>query len=242
MKISIFYKARLTKSILLFILTTTTISCTNPRQEHKNNNFFNGNDLSGWSSSNMNYWKVEDGAIVGHSATDLERSEYIWSDVEVKDFYLSVDILQEPEDRNAGIQFRSRKIDASGEPQGYQADVGMGGWGRLYHENGRKYLDWTERGLKAAKYGEWNHYEILAVGNHIWTAINGTLATAVKDPEGELAGYIAFQMHAGDGQKVRYRVNKLVHNPGVQLAGLNRAQLEKELKPILKPGDIGYPE
>lgn len=242
MAYSISCKAGITIGILLVILITFTISCTNARLEHKDNNFFNGKDLSGWSSSNMNYWKVEEGAIVGNSATDLENNEYIWSDVEVKDFYLSVDILQEPADRNAGMQFRSRKIDASGEPQGYQADVGMGVWGRLYHENGRKYLDWTERGLKATKCGEWNHYEILAVGNHIWTAINGKLSGAINDPEGELAGYIAFQMHSGEGQKVRYRVNKLVHNPRVQLVGLNQAQLEQELKPILKPGDTGYPE
>ena len=146
--------------------------------------FFNGHDLTGWSGTSS-YWSVQDGVIVAQSDQPIPRNEFLWSKVEVRDFYLSLDVKIEPNNRNAGIQFRSRRVDETGQAHGYQADVGRGVWGRLYHEHGRGKLDWTDRGEKAVKPGDWNHYEILAVGPRIWTAINGTLSVAFFEPAGE---------------------------------------------------------
>lgn len=190
--------------------------------------FFNGKDLTGWTSTIPEYWSVEDGVIVGRSDKPIPRNEFIWSGVEVKDFYLALDVKLEPNECNAGIQFRSQKHPPF-EALGYQADVGKGVWGRLYHESGRKKLFWLDRGEQAVKPGEWNRYEILAVGDRIWTAINGTLAVAVRDPQGEKAGYIALQMHSGPPMTVRYKLLKLVHDPAVKLAGMDEKQLDAAL-------------
>jgi len=192
--------------------------------------FFNGKNLDGWAARQMKYWSVKDGAIVGHSAVKVPKNEFIWSKVLVKDFYLWVDVKILPDNRNAGIQFRSKKANASGQAHGYQADVGGGVWGKLYHEHGRGKLDWNNRAAKIIKRGEWNRYEILAVGHRIWTAINGTLCVAIEDPKGELSGHISFQVHSGLPQTVAYRVNKLIHNPKVELAGLNEKQLRAALQ------------
>ena len=198
---------------------------------------FNGKDLKGWSTSEVKYWSVKDGAIIGHSAVNVPKNEFIWSDVVVKDFYLSVDVKLTPDNRNAGIQFRSKKADAAGQALGYQADVGAGVWGKLYHEHGRGKLDWNSRAAKAVKRGEWNRYEILAVGHKIWTGINGTLCVAIEDPKGELSGKIAFQVHGGPPQTVWYRPVKLIHNPNLELAGLNEKQLLDALpKKVVKKG------
>ncbi|MEE2711812.1 MAG: family 16 glycoside hydrolase [Planctomycetota bacterium] len=186
--------------------------------------FFNGKDLTGWKG-NDGYWSVQDRAIVGHSDKDVPRNEFIWSHLEVKDFYLAVDVKLTPDGRNAGIQFRSKPVNASGQALGYQADVGSAVWGKLYHEHGRGKLDWNDRGLKAVKPGEWNRYEILAVGHRIWLALNGKLCVAIHDPKGELSGRIAFQVHSGPPQTVRYRIAKLVRDPPVALATMNEAQL-----------------
>lgn len=216
----------------LIFLTYTHVSA----QSKTDTKFFNGKDLTGWSAGKMDYWSVKDGAIIGNATKKVLKNQFLWSDVKVADFYLSVDVLLETNDRNAGIQFRSKKADDSGQALGYQADMGKDVWGRLYHEHGREKLDWSDRGEKAVKIGQWNKYEILAVGDRIWTAINGKLAVSIKDPGGDASGYIAFQIHAGDPQLVRYRINKLVHNPKIELAGLNEAQLNKELKlPLNKP-------
>ncbi|WP_221622296.1 family 16 glycoside hydrolase [Larkinella rosea] len=199
-------------------------------QAQTDKTFFNGTNLAGWSATDMKYWSVKNGAIVGRAVQPVEKNRFLWSSVKVADFYLSIDVKLEPDDRNAGIQFRSQKADASGQALGYQADMGKDVWGRLYHEHGRQKLDWSDRGEKAVKRGQWNHYEILAVGDRIWTAINGKLAVAVKDPGGDASGYIALQIHSGDPQTVTYKINRLVHNPKVELAGLTESQLDKELK------------
>lgn len=191
--------------------------------------FFNGKDLTGWKG-NAGYWSVQDGAIVGHSEKDVPKNEFIWSDIEVRDFHLVVDVKLTPDDRNAGIQFRSQPMDATGQAQGYQADVGhdpvIGNvWGNLYHEHGRGKLDWNDRAVKVLKKGDWNRYEILAVGHRIWTSVNGELCTAIEDADGELSGKIAFQIHSGEAQTVLYRNPTLTHNPKIALEKHTTEQL-----------------
>ncbi|MFD1144262.1 family 16 glycoside hydrolase [Larkinella insperata] len=211
--------------------------------------FFNGRDLTGWSATDVKYWSVKNGTIVGRADQPVDKNKFLWSSVKVADFYLSVDVKLEPDDRNAGIQFRSQKADASGQALGYQADMGQDVWGRLYHEHGRQKLDWSDRGEKAVQRGQWNQYEILAVGDRIWTAINGKLAVAIRDPGGDASGYMALQIHSGEPQTVTYKINQLVHNPNVALAGLNEAELNRQLKmpldkrrssamPVFQSGDV----
>lgn len=218
-------------ALLVMIVSTKGINPAPDKNPRLEKSFFNGVNLNGWTASDMTYWSVKDGAIVGSTNNTVKNNQFIWSDVEVKDFYLCVDILIEPNDRNAGIQFRSKR-EETGQAIGYQADIGKGVWGRLYHEHGRGKLDWTDRGEKAVKCGQWNRYEILAVGHNIWTAINGTLSVAVNDINGELEGHIAFQIHAGEPQTVKYRVVELVHNPKIKLGRYNKEELRNELKEI----------
>ncbi|MCP4826324.1 MAG: DUF1080 domain-containing protein, partial [Shimia sp.] len=77
------------------------------RKPRVDTTFFNGKDLKYWSTSQEKYWSVKDDAIVGHSAMNVPKNEFIWADGEVRDFYLAVDVKLTPDNRNAGIQFRS---------------------------------------------------------------------------------------------------------------------------------------
>lgn len=192
--------------------------------------FFNGKDLTGWQGNDP-YWSVEDGAIVGQSKKKITQNEFVWSGVEVGDFYLAVDVKIEPKSANAGVQFRSKKVDEHGQALGYQADAGEEVWGRLYHEHGRGKLDWNDRGGQAVKPDDWNHYEILAVGPAIWTAINGKLAVSCLDLDGERSGLIAAQIHGGPPMTAQYRFQKLIHNPKVEFQGITAETLIQELKP-----------
>ena len=94
----------------------------------------------------------------------------------------------------------------------------------LYHEHGRGSLVATARGERAVKPKDWKHYEILAIGPCIWTAINGRIAVADYDPDGEREGFIALQIPSGAPQAVRYRVEKLIHNPEIELPAHNRQE------------------
>jgi len=227
---------RSTVTCLFVVTALALVAGTKPGRPHDKSvgprtdtTLFNGKSLEGWSSGQKKYWSVKDGAIVGHSGVNVPKNEFLWSEVTVKDLYLVVDVKLAPDSCNAGIQFRSKKANASGQALGYQADVGAGVWGKLYHEHGRGKLDWNNRAAKIIKRGGWNRYEILAMGHTIWTAINGTLCVAIEDPKGELSGKLAFQIHAGPPQTVRYRIIKLVHNPKLELAGFSKKQLLEAL-------------
>ena len=197
--------------------------------------FFNGKDLSGWSAEDISYWSVQNGGIVGTKGDQkIQGNQFLWYDKKVKDFKLTLKVKQIPFVANAGIQFRSKR-EPSGHAVGYQADIGKGWWGSLYHEHGRKILaknqDTEGKNLMPEK---WNKYEILAVGHRIWLAINGKITVAVRDPIGELEGQISLQVHGGMPQKVIYHDLTLERNPQVKMLGMNEAELDKILKLVPK--------
>lgn len=193
--------------------------------------FFDGKSLKGWNAPDMSYWSVKNKTIIGHSDKHIKQNQFLWSEIKVSDFYLKVDVKITPNERNAGIQFRSTQKGK--KAHGYQADIGKNVWARLYHEHGRGKLDWRDHGEKAVKMNDWNTYEILAVGDKIWTAINGKLAVSIQDPFGEREGYIALQIHSGPAQTVQYRNPQLIHQPKIKIAGLSEEELNRKLIPPL---------
>ena len=217
---------------LLFIWATGLLSA--------NETIFNGKDLSGWSAQDMSYWSVQNGAIVGTKGDQkIPGNQFLWYDKKVKDFKLTLQVKQIPFAANAGIQFRSKR-EPNGQAIGYQADIGKGWWGSLYHEHSRKILarnlDTEGKNLKPEK---WNTYEVLAVEHRIWLAINGKITVALRDPMGELEGQISLQVHGGMPQKVIYKDLVLERNPVVKIHGMNETELDKllELAPkgFIKP-------
>lgn len=180
--------------------------------------FFNGKDLTGWNGEES-VWRVENGEIVGETKTGLERNEFLKSDMVLKDFRLTFQVKLTPNSENSGVQFRSKPVE-HGEVQGYQADVGQGWWGKLYEELGRALL-WDQPGDRHVREEAWNTYEILAVGHHIQTAINGKKCVDLKDSEGALQGIVALQVHSGGPMEVRYRQFKLEIDPESELNTLN---------------------
>ncbi len=88
----------------------------------------------------------------------------------------------------------------------------MDWWGKLYEENGRGLL-FEEPGDSHVREGEWNTYEILAVGDRIQTSINGELCVDIPDPDGAARGMIGLQVHSGDPTEVRFRDFQLELDP-----------------------------
>ncbi len=171
--------------------------------------FFNGRDLTGWYGAN-GLWSVENGEMVGRTS-GLKQNEFLKSDMLLGDFRLTVQIKLVNNEGNSGIQFRSEALP-DGEVKGYQADVGAGWWGKLYEERGRAILS-DKSGEQFVKNGEWNTYEIKAVGNHVRTWINGNLCVDIDDPPGAKSGIIAVQLHSGGPTEVRYKDFQIELNP-----------------------------
>lgn len=172
--------------------------------------FFNGVDLTNWDTT-PGIWKVENGELVGFTRTGLEQNDWIKSQMEMGDFRLICSVKLNPNTGNSGIQFRSLVLP-EGEVKGYQADIGAEWWGKLYEEHGREIL-WNKSGDEHVKPGDWNTYEIVAVGNQILTAINGKPCVNLTDPFGAQRGIIALQLHAGGPMEVRFKDFKLELNP-----------------------------
>jgi putative membrane-bound dehydrogenase-like protein len=167
---------------------------------------FNGKDLTGWDGEE-GLWKVENGEIVGKSATGLKKNTFLKSHLATENFKLSLKVKLTPNRENSGVQFRSAPLP-DGEMRGPQADIGAGWWGKLYEESGRGLLA-KEGGEKFVRSDEWNDYVVEAVGGHVKIWINGNLCTDYEDDKLARRGIFGLQMHSGGPMEVRFKDIKL---------------------------------
>lgn len=178
---------------------------------------FNGKDLTGWDG-NKQLWSVKDGAIVGCSDDHpfTVNTFLIYKD-EFADFELKADMRLR--NHNSGIQFRSVHIPGPDWiVMGLQADAsdepGREAWGNFYEERGRSrtMMKTPDEGWQKAKsvvdmHG-WNHYEILAQGDHIRLTLNGVVTIDTHEYKAH-SGVIALQLHGGKAMKVEFRNMRL---------------------------------
>jgi putative membrane-bound dehydrogenase-like protein len=190
------------RSLIAYLANDRQVSMLASKENEKD--LFNGHDLSFWKG-NTSLWAVINGEIVGKS-TGLKKNEFLVSEMSVDDFDLTVDVKLVENKGNSGIQFRSDVVEHG--MKGYQADIGVGWWGKLYEEEGRALL-WKDSGEKFVKAGDWNQYRIKATGARIQTWINGNLCVDLDDPNGSRRGVLAFQLHSGEPTEVRFRNLKL---------------------------------
>ncbi|MFV2070748.1 MAG: family 16 glycoside hydrolase, partial [Pirellulales bacterium] len=186
---------------------------------------FNGVDLAGWQGDDA-LWHVEGSEIVGRSP-GIGHNAFLIRDLAVDDFQLSLEVKLVGDRGNSGIQFRSRPIP-DGLVRGYQADIGAGWWGKLYEEHGRGLL-WSQPGDAHVRKGEWNRYDIRAVGDHVQTWINGVPCVDLKDPDGARRGILALQIHSGEATEVRFR--------NLQLAVVSARQSPFAASTVSSPGE-----
>ena len=179
--------------------------------------FFDGKTLNGWDGD-ASLWKVENGEIIGSTATGLKHNEFLKSHMVLTDFRIVLKIKHPPNKENSGVQFRSEKF-GDYEMKGPQADVGLGWWVKLYEENGRAILS-NNPGDPFVNQDGWNTYEIVAVGPRVRTALNGHLCVDMDEPHISRSGITGLQMHAGGPMEVRFKDFQLELNPKFELTTL----------------------
>jgi putative membrane-bound dehydrogenase-like protein len=192
--------------------------------------FFNGKDLKGWVAD-PKLWSVENGELVGRTE-GLKQNNWIKSELLLDDFHFKCQVKLVKNEGNSGIQFRSEALP-DGEVKGYQADIGVGWWGKLYEEHGRG-LVWDKSGEEFLKPGEWNTYEIIASGSRIRTLLNGKVCVDIDDPKGARRGVIALQLHAGGPTEVRYKDFSIEFNPSLKLEHTELEKIQESLR-LLEP-------
>jgi len=205
--------------IVLFVASMlgADVSDVDPASFPKENGklvIFNGKDLTGWDGD-QKIWSVKDGAIVGKH-NGLNHNDFLKSKFAAGDFRLTLKAKLVDNNRNSGIQFRSERFGEH-EMKGYQADMGAGWWGKLYEESARGLLV-KEGGEKFVKVGDWNEYEIVAVGDHVLMALNGKKVVDFKDPKGMKRGIFALQVHSDkEPTEVHFKDLRLELNPKAEL-------------------------
>jgi hypothetical protein len=187
---------------------------------------FDGKTLDGWvQRGGKAEYKVEDGCIVGTTVVGTPNS-FLCTKREHGDFILELELKADAR-LNSGVQIRSLCFDSptefqhgakaikipAGRVHGYQVEVEdkpARRWaGGIYEEGRRAWLqnlDGNEPARQAFKFGEWNKYRIVCVGDSIKTWVNGVPAADLVDAT-TLKGFIALQVHGHKegGLQVRWR-------------------------------------
>ncbi len=173
---------------------------------------FDGKSLSGWDCD-PDFWRVEDGAIIGESKLDHQPKQNIfciWKGGEPADFELKLEYrMTGVNDGNSGIQYRSIELPevAKWVMKGYQADIDLKQQytGQIYEERGRGFLtlrgqiSYVPNGAKVGSIGatgdgtgelkslikdsDWNEIHIIARGNTIVQLINGRVMSVLVDDD-----------------------------------------------------------
>ena len=170
---------------------------------------FNGKDITGWTIHGTEKWYVDNGELVCESGPDKEYG-YLSTNKAYKNFELTLEFKQEA-DGNSGVFIRS-SIEGV-KISGWQVEVAPAGnhTGGIYESYGRNWLIQPKpEDEQYLKTGEWNDLKILVVNDEVTTWLNGHQMVFLKDEKiGKGEGFIALQIHAGGGIKIRWKDFKM---------------------------------
>lgn len=181
---------------------------------------FDGKSLDGWEGY-RDLWSVKDGVIVAKSKDEVKFSTYLLTKKNYTDFRLTFAAKLVESEMHSGVSFWGHvKPEVSKEPKKDRTDhtyaghlvMFPSGWG-MYDLFGRNGL--PVNGAAAKKVGkqhDWNDIEILAQGNRVRVAVNGTAVVDWRDNEPDRIkdGPIGLQLHSN-------KVPQEIHFKGLEL-------------------------
>ena len=199
--------------LLVTLVGSLTASCATGLSDNGTQSLFNGRTLAGWDGDTAKTWRVDHGEILGGTLTEkVPRNEFLATTANYTNFVLRLKFKLTGTEGfvNSGVQIRSQRVPNDSEMKGYQADIGEGWYGTIYDESRRNkpLIKPTEDAVKqAVKVGQWNDYEIRAVGPRIVLTINGVQMVdyTESDPSIPQFGRIGLQVHGGGKTEVRFK-------------------------------------
>jgi Domain of Unknown Function (DUF1080) len=178
---------------------------------------FNGKNLDGWIG-NEDLWSVDGDEIVGKNTQEVKVSTYLLTKQSFSDFRFIGKVKLVQSEMHSGIAFWGRNAPEKGDKYTYAGHLVMfpSAWG-MYDLFGRGGLPVDGRPAKAVgKQHDWNDLEILAQGNRVRVAVNGTAVVDWRDPAPNhiQVGPIGLQLHQNKvPQEVRFKDLKLTTFP-----------------------------
>ena len=177
---------------------------------------FDGKTLAGWEGYE-DLWSVKDGVIVGRNTGPLKYSTYLVTKEKFSDFRLTFSTKLVESEMHSGVAFWGKvKPDVSKDPvkdrtaHTYAGHLVMfpSGYG-MYDLFGRNGLPVDGKpAIKVGKQHDWNEVEVLAQGNRVRVAVNGTAVVDWRDPKPETISKapIGLQLHSnGVPQEVQFK-------------------------------------
>jgi Domain of Unknown Function (DUF1080) len=175
----------------------------------------------------MDLWSVEDGEIVGKNTKPMNYSTYLLTKHKFRDFRLTLSAKLVKSEMHSGVALWGKVFTtpdkvtdahAARTEHTYQGHLVMfpSGYGMydLYRRNGLP-VD-GKPAQKVGKQHDWNDIEILALGNRIKVAINGTAVVdyTEKDASTIAEGPIGLQLHSNTvPQEMRFKDLVLTTHP-----------------------------
>jgi len=225
--------------IALFMMLSVLSSGMMLAQDNNWKDLFNGKNLKGWKQLNGKAeYKVENGCISGISVPNAPNS-FLATEKDYTNFILEYDMKMD-EGLNSGVQIRSHSLPTynNGRVHGLQVecDNSSRAWsGGIYDEarSGWLYpLEYNPAAKSAYKPTEWNHYKVLAYGNHIITWINDIPCANLVEENVE-TGFIALQVHGTSrqelaGKKIQWkniRIKDATENDFKELSNVNAPEV-----------------
>ncbi len=174
---------------------------------------FDGRSIDGWEvKGGTAKYEVENGCIVG-TTVDGSKNTFLCRGP-FADFILEFEVKCDVE-LNSGVQIRSHtyneetpqasqpgRMREKGEVYGYQCEIttrAKGVSGNFWDEG--RWTKWHDdfskkpEAARAFRDGEWNHYRIVAQGDHIRSWVNGVPCADFKDSL-DSTGFIGLQVHS----------------------------------------------
>jgi hypothetical protein len=198
-------------------VTATNRIISPPQLEADYDLLFDGTSTTGWKQSGPGEFRVEDGSMVTYGGLGL----FWYSARQYRDFSLKLAWKLTGDTNNSGVF--ARFPDPGNDPfvavnQGYEFQIYDGATGEP-QKTGSVYNFKREEARNSNPIGEWNQYEIRAVGQQYTVVLNGQVVNTFTGAR-NLAGFLGLQNHdAGSHVHFRYvRVKEL--DPPVTTATL----------------------
>lgn len=184
---------------------------------------FDGKTLAGWEGYE-DLWSVKDGVIVAKNADPLKYSTYLLTKEKYTDFRLTFTTKLVESEMHSGVAFwgmvspkadgkvKDAKTDRTEHTYAGHLVMFPSGYG-MYDLFGRNGLPPDGKpAQKVGKQHDWNEIEILAQGNRVRVAVNGTAVVDWRDPKPETikAAPIGLQLHSNN-------VKQEIHFKGLAL-------------------------
>ncbi|HSQ57686.1 MAG TPA: DUF1080 domain-containing protein [Gemmata sp.] len=170
---------------------------------------FDGKSLDGWEGY-KDLWTVKDGMIVAKNSSALKYSTYLLTKKKFSDFRLTFAAKLVESEMHSGVAFWGEvwpKADGKvTDPKTDRSEYTYKGHLVMFPSGYGMYDLFGRNGLpvdggparKVGKQHDWNDIEILAQGNRVRVAINGTQVVDWRDPKPETIkeGPIGLQLHS----------------------------------------------